>query len=116
MKFFPIVLALIFVGITGLYIWVGKIGGGEQLQQDKAFQAELQGREFLQQKRPEQALPLFDKGLKALEKLPQSPQRASLLAGKGDALKALGRCPEARQAWAEACKRGQPKACQPICP
>lgn len=117
MKIFVIALVLIFVGLIGVYVTIGRLGGGEQLQQDKILAAELQGREALNQKRPDLALIYFDKGLKALGEAPLKPQRAKLQAGRGEALKALKRCPEASQAWAEACRLGNTPACQaPACP
>lgn len=115
MKIFPIVLALIFIGMIVLYVFMGRLGGGEQLQQDKALAAEMEGREALTQSRADLALLYFDKGLKALKEAPSSPQRSSLLAGRGDALAALNRCPEAKIAWSEACKLGQATACKAVC-
>lgn len=113
-KIFALALVLIFAGIIALYVWIGRLGGGEQLQQDKALAAGIQGREALSQKRPDLALKYFDKGLKVLGD--GTPQRGPLLAGKADALLALGRCPDARTAWSEACRLGQLEACKRKCP
>ncbi len=115
MKIFPIVLALIFIGMTVLYVFMGRLGGGPQLQQDKALAAEMEGREALTQSRADLALHYFDKGLKALSDTPSGSQRGSLLAGRGEALAALHRCPEATIAWSEACKLGQALACKASC-
>ncbi|MBT9547360.1 MAG: hypothetical protein IV090_18350 [Candidatus Sericytochromatia bacterium] len=115
MKIFPIVLTLIFIGMIVLYVFIGRLGGGEQLQQDKALAAEMEGREALTQSRADLALLYFDKGLKALKETPTSPQLSRLWAGRGDALAALKRCSEAKIAWSEACKRGQAMACKAVC-
>ncbi|PKL77496.1 MAG: hypothetical protein CVV27_05300 [Candidatus Melainabacteria bacterium HGW-Melainabacteria-1] len=116
MKIYALVLVLIFAGIIGLYVWLGNMGGGEQLQQDKLLASELQGQQALDQKRPDLALKYFDKALGALNNTPESPLRGKLQSSRGEALRALGRCEEARQAWAEACRLGQSGACKLSCP
>lgn len=116
MKILTFVLVLIFSGIIALYIVVGRLGGGAQLQQDKALAAEIEARQALAQKRPDLALIYFDKALKAVQDLPQNPLQGSLQAGRGEALAELGRCPEAREAWQKACQSGQKSVCAAVCP
>ncbi|MGE3727461.1 MAG: hypothetical protein AB7I41_18015 [Candidatus Sericytochromatia bacterium] len=115
MKIFPVVLVLIFGGMIGLYLVLGRLGGGEQLQQDKALAAEIEAKEALIQKRPDLALVYFDKGLKALKEVPNSPMLIRFHSGRGEALAQLKRCPEAQKAWAAACKLGDQVACKATC-
>jgi len=116
MKIFPVVLVLIFGGMIGLYLVLGRLGGGEQLQQDKALAAEIEAKEALLQKRPDLALIYYDKGLKALHDVSNSPMITRFYSGRGEALAQLNRCPEAQKAWALACKQGDQVACKAVCP
>lgn len=104
MKIYALFVALIMMGIVVLYVFVGKLGGGEQYLSDKLLGLNLQSLEALKSDRADLALKYQNKALKSFGDKDLPDLKAHWLSQRGRAHLMMGQLQAAEADYQQAMK------------